>query len=40
MPQLDAAEVRAAYDKVVQDLMEIQQAINIANLTETFEVDL
>lgn len=36
----DAAEVRAAYDKVVQDLMEIQQAINIANLTETFEVDL
>ena len=36
----DAAEVRAAYDKVVQDLMEIQQAINIANLTDTFEVDL
>ncbi|MBR0280484.1 MAG: hypothetical protein IJQ81_02700 [Oscillibacter sp.] len=36
----DAAEVRAAYDKVAQDLMEIQQAINIANLTETFEVDL
>jgi len=36
----DAAEVRAAYDKVSQDLMEIQQAINIANLTETFEVDL
>ena len=36
----DAAEVRAAYDKVVEDLMKIQQAINIANLTETFEVDL
>ena len=36
----DAAEVRAAYDKIVTDLMEIQQAINVANLTETFEVDL
>ena len=36
----DADEVRAAYDKVTQDLMEIQQAINIANLTETFEADL
>lgn len=36
----DVAEVREAYDKVVQDLMAIQQAINIANLTDTFEVDL
>ena len=36
----DIAEVREAYDKVTADLMEIQQAINIANLTETFEVDL
>ena len=36
----DVAEVREAYDKASQDLMEIQQAINIANLTETFDVDL
>ncbi len=36
----DAAEVREAYDKITADLMAIQQAINIANLTETFEVDL
>ncbi|MBQ6986778.1 MAG: hypothetical protein IJQ25_07310 [Oscillibacter sp.] len=36
----DAAEVRAAYDKAAQDLMAIQQAINLANLTETFEVEL
>ena len=36
----DVAEVREAYDKITADLMAIQQAINIANLTETFEVDL
>lgn len=36
----DVAEVREAYDNIVRELMSIQQAINIANLTETFEADL
>ncbi|MBQ4258320.1 MAG: hypothetical protein II713_04890 [Clostridia bacterium] len=36
----DQAEVRAAYNQVTKDLMALQQAINIANLTQTFEVDL
>ena len=36
----DAAEVRAAYDQVTADLMALQQAINIANLTDTFEVEI
>ena len=36
----DIAEVQAAYDKVCNDLMAIQQAINMANLTSYFEVDI
>lgn len=37
---LDTAEVQAAYDKVCDDLMAIQQAINVANLTSYFEVEI
>ena len=36
----DIAQVREAYDNASRDLMELQQEINIANLTETFEVEL
>lgn len=32
-------EVRKRYDSVCSELMDIQQAINIANLTYTFEVE-
>ena len=35
----DIHEVQAAYDIVCQGLMDIQQAINIANLTIQFEVE-
>lgn len=34
----DLAEVQAAYDSVSQELMQLQQAINIANLTISFDV--
>jgi len=34
----DIAEVQAAYDAVCEELMKLQQAINIANLTVEFEV--
>ena len=33
-------EVREDYDRLTGELMELQQAINMANLTETFEVDI
>lgn len=36
----DVKEVQAEYDKVCAELMELQQNINIANLTMTFEVDI
>ena len=36
----DPVPVKARYDEVCQELMDVQQAINIANLTVTFEVDL
>ncbi len=36
----EQSEVRAAYDRTTKELMELQQAINIANLTQTFEVEL
>lgn len=35
----DVAEVREAYDNASRELMELQQEINIANLTATFEVE-
>lgn len=36
----DVSEVQAEYDKVCIDLMTIQQAINVANLTIYFDVDI
>lgn len=36
----DIEEVKAAYDAVCEELMQIQQAINVANLTITFEVEM
>ena len=36
----DIDSVRAEYDSVTAELMAIQQAINIANLTCTFDVDI
>ena len=33
-------EVQAEYDKVCDELMALQQSVNIANLTMTFEVDI
>lgn len=36
----DIDEVQVEYDRVCEELMEIQQAINLANLTLLFEVDL
>lgn len=36
----DLAPVQEAYDAVTSELMSIQQAINIANLTCIFEVDI
>lgn len=36
----DIADVRAAYDDVSKRLMDIQQAINTANLIEKFEVSI
>lgn len=35
----DAAQVQAEYDRVSEELLRIQQAINIANLTVPFEVE-
>lgn len=35
----DIAEVQAEYDRVSDELLRIQQAINIANLTLSFEVE-
>ncbi len=36
----DLAEVEEEYERVCGELMDIQQAINLANLTLTFQVDL
>ena len=36
----DMEAVQAAYKETCNELMRIQQAVNIANLTEEFEVDL
>jgi len=36
----DIAEVQAAYDSVCEELMKLQQAINIANLTVESEVGI
>ena len=36
----DLAEVQAAYKDVCGRLMRIQQAINVANLTKEFDVDV
>lgn len=35
----DAAEVQKEYDRITDELMRIQQAINIANLTVEFDVE-
>ena len=36
----DVAQVQEEYDRVSEELLRIQQAINIANLTVNFEVDI
>lgn len=36
----DVAEVQTAYDNVCTELMKLQQAINIVNLTEEFEIPI
>lgn len=36
----DIKDVQEKYDKLCEELMRLQQAINVANLTVTFEVDI
>lgn len=35
----DIAQVQAEYDRVSEELLRIQQAVNLANLMVTFEVE-